>query len=101
MSTIARKLHLVDGYGISTLGAALSVVFGCLALAGVLIIGITLGGRAYGRTTCANWGSASGITTKFQVLNWADSGTCLARTPSGQWVLNSKWEAFVTGTTKP
>lgn len=95
--TLAERLWLADAYGLSFLGMILSI-FAVLAVA-VLAIGITgtVAARAYGHTTCNNWGSETGIATKFVVLNWGDSGTCLAQTPDGRWVLNSKWTAFVKG----
>ena len=58
----------------------------------LLIIGIS---RPVGRSTCANWSRQTGVTTKFVLLNWADTGTCLARTPDGHWIQNTNWNAYV------
>ena len=102
MSDLAYKLGLVDSYGL-TMGGFLGILAGGILLVlAVVFCAVTYGGRSYGRTTCANWSSQTGIQTKFVILNWADSGTCLARTPGGRWVLNSKWQAFVNaGRSKP
>lgn len=70
---------------------------GCFLLAAILVPTIVLSSRAVGRTTCRHWGTQTNIPTKFVLLNWADSGTCLARTPTGRWVPNSNWAAFVRG----
>ncbi len=94
-NTVARKLRLTDGYGFTLLGVITTVLLSFVTLILAVGLAVTLGGRAYGRTTCANWSVETGIETKFAVLNWADSGTCLAKTPDGRWVLNSKWTAFV------
>lgn len=58
---------------------------------------VVYGGRANGRGTCSQWEQQMGVPTKFTVLNWADSGTCLAKTPEGIWVKNTNWQAFVGG----
>jgi hypothetical protein len=95
--TLAGRLWLVDSYGLTPYGV-LAILIGCaLAIVGVMFAAATYGGRSYGRATCARWGAQTGIQTKFVVLNWADSGTCLARTLNGRWVKNSQWVAFVQG----
>lgn len=96
-TTYARKFRLADNYGLTGLGI-ISVVASIFVVVVVsLVLALTLGGRAYGRTTCTNWSQETGVRTKFAVLNWLDSGQCLALTPSGTWVLNSRWQAFVEG----
>lgn len=59
----------------------------------ILVLGIVptviLPLRAVGRTTCRNFAAQTGYPTKFVVLNWADTGTCLARTPDGHWTKNT------------
>lgn len=76
----------------------LAVLAGAIVLLFALVfVGVTYGGRAYGKPTCRHWGEQVGVQTKFVILNWADSGTCLARTPAGLWVPSSRWQAFVGG----
>ncbi len=64
---------------VSLLAAILLIVFGA----------IVLGGRSVGRTTCRHFSAQTGYPTKFAILNWADTGTCLARTPDGHWTKNT------------
>ncbi len=59
-------------------------LFGC----GVIAV-VVYPSRSVGNTTCRHWGEQSGYETKFRILNWADTGTCLARTPNGRWVKNT------------
>ena len=92
---IAHKLRLTDDFGLTVGGFLLSAFGGIAVFVIAVTIAIALGSRAYGRTSCSNWASQTGIPTKFAVLNWADSGTCLARTPDGRWIANSNWQAFV------
>lgn len=51
---------------------------------------IVYASRAAGRTSCSHWGQQTGYPTKFRVLYWADTGTCLAQTPNGHWVKNTQ-----------
>lgn len=71
------------------------IVFGLVTFIAGLILLIVGVSRTYGRTACANWGKQVGAPTKFVLLNTLDTGKCFAKTPRGQWVLNSKWQAFV------
>ena len=71
-----------------TLG--LWIVAGATLLVCGFIALIVYPSRAVGRTTCRNWASQTGYETKFTILNWADTGTCLARVPGGRWVQNSR-----------
>lgn len=73
--------------------AALALL-GIGVFVGVVTACIIYGGRAYGRPQCARWGVQTGYPTKFVILGWADGGTCLARTKSGRWVLNTQVRAF-------
>lgn len=67
-------------------GIVLSVV--------ILLVSIVFGSRAYGATECSNWGKQTGYNTKFEVLNFMDTGTCLALAPNGRWVLNTQVLSF-------
>lgn len=58
----------------------------------LLVTGIS---RPVGHSICNNWSRQTGVPTKFVILNWADTGTCLARTPDGHWIQNSNWNAYV------
>lgn len=69
----------------------------CCLLFAIIFPAVTFGGRAVGRTTCRNWGSQVGVPVEFRVLNWADTGTCFARTPGGRWIPNSNWFSYVRG----
>lgn len=92
---LLRRWHIVDGYGFMTGGALLASLFlGLFVLPVGIFCGVVYGGRAYGRDTCKTWSKQTGVPVKFVVLNWADSGTCLARTPDGHWIVNSQWQAF-------
>ena len=86
--TLRRRLHLVDDYGMTGYGFVATMVVVLAVIVAVTFCGFTYGGRAVGRTTCRNWGTQTGYETKFVVLNWSDSGTCLARS-HGRWVQNT------------
>ncbi len=92
MSTyaIGRRLRLTDSFGLTMGGFVVSlvtVIVAFIAILSVLVIGLS---RHYGRISCANWSAETGYPSKFVILNTASGGTCLARTPSGRWVVNSK-----------
>lgn len=70
------------------ISAIAALVLTCMAI----IIPIA---RHVGHSTCSNWSSQTSVPTKFVLLNWADTGTCLAKTPDGHWVKNSNWYAYV------
>ncbi len=91
---LARRLHLVDSWGLTGWGLALWFTLGLSVVLTVLFASIILGSRAIGRTTCRHWSEQTGYPSKFRILNFFDTGTCLARTPSGRWVLNSKVLTF-------
>lgn len=97
MSALTDRLRLTDCYGVSPLGMLLSLLGGATALVLIGGLAIILGGRAAGRTICRNWSSQTGIPTKLAVLYWADSGHCLAQTPDGRWVLNTKVQVYIPG----
>lgn len=86
--------------GSDTVAAWCMILCGCAAL-GVLGFGIgglvTSGSRAVGRTTCRHWGERTNFKTQFVILNWNDTGTCLALAPNGQWVKNTKVAQFLQG----
>lgn len=66
------------------------VVFGAAALFAAVSMGIAIASsRVVGRTTCHNFAVQTGYRTKFEVLNFFDTGTCLARTPDGHWTKNT------------
>ncbi len=93
MST--RETWRRDEYGNATFAAFMLTL--CSAIVAVCIIvflAVVLVGRSVGRTTCENWSIETGIESKFVLLNWADTGTCLAKAPDGRWILNSNWQAF-------
>lgn len=72
-------------------GWILVAILGALvAFMGLLAPTITWSGRAVGRTTCRHFAEQSGYQTKFTILNWADSGTCLALASNGRWVPNTQ-----------
>lgn len=66
-----------------------AMLCGLSTLALFIIPTVILPARAIGRSTCHNWGEQTGYRTKFTVLNWADTGTCLAQTSDGHWVPNT------------
>jgi hypothetical protein len=97
MSALAYRLRLRDSYGVTPLGVILIALSSIGALILILFLSILYGGRAAGRTICRHWSDQTGIPTKFEVLYWADTGTCLARTPDGRWVLNTKVQVYIPG----
>lgn len=68
---------------------AFALLAGIAALVLLMVPTIVLPSRAVGSTTCRHWGEQTGYATKFQILNWADTGTCLARTSGDHWVKNT------------
>lgn len=94
---IARKLRLVDSWGISLFGVILGFTAGLAIVVALLFAAILFPSRAVGRITCRNFASQTGFKTKFVILNWADTGTCLAQAPNGRWVKNTQIVQFVQG----
>lgn len=96
---LARRLRLTDAYGdLSFGGFVLSCCAGiaaCFVLVGLVVI---LSMRPYGRGVCHRFAEQTGFRTKFVVLGFMDTGTCLAQAPNGQWVSNSKIVQFVQAT---
>ncbi len=88
--TIRRRFRLVDGFGLTGLGFVVTGVAGFLLFVTVVMVSVVGLSRHFGRIACGNWSSETGYPTKFVLLNTASTGTCLARTPSGRWVVNSK-----------
>lgn len=81
-----------------SLGGALCA--GAAVLCGVFAIvfpAVVFGSRSVGATTCRNWGNQVGVPTEFRILNWADTGTCFARTPGGRWIPSDGWFSYVRG----
>ena len=80
--------------------AFMAAILGIAAfIAGILAI-VVLSMRAYGPGQCHRWGTQTGIATKFVTLGFMDTGTCLARTPSGRWVKNTQYVAYLAGSHK-
>lgn len=85
-----------DDYDSLRLPWVLAVIFGSVVGVTAVVMAIAVVSmRSYGRGACATWGRQSGFPTKFVLIGWADSGTCLARAPNGQWVLNTKIVQFI------
>lgn len=74
-----------------------SVVGGTVALAALLLVVLIVGMRSYGRGVCRQFATQTGFPTKFVVLGFMDSGTCLAKAPDGRWVLNTQIVQFTGG----
>lgn len=91
-------MKLRDDFGLTGFGFIICAAVGTILFVAIVLSSVIYGGRAIGRPTCRRWSVQTGIPTKFVVLNAFDSGTCLARTPSGRWVRNGQWLAFVNGT---
>jgi hypothetical protein len=70
-------------------GLWLLIPFGLVFLVTGFVSVIIYPSRSVGRTTCRHFSEQSGYPTKFVILNWADTGTCLARTPDGHWTKNT------------
>jgi hypothetical protein len=65
------------------------ILFGSVGLAVLVasIIAIVIPvSRAVGETNCSNLGEQTGYPTKFRILNFFDTGTCLVRNSNGLWV---------------
>lgn len=89
-ATLSRKLGLVDNYGLTGVGFLTALLAGITLLMAVLVTSIVLGSRAIGRTTCGHWASQTGFASKFVVLNFFDTGSCL-----GRWVKNTQIVQFI------
>jgi hypothetical protein len=97
---IAAAVLLVGSIYCSTIAFDFSSPYDGLAFAGMIVLGfaalscaliptIVLPSRYVGSTNCRNWSQQTGYPSKFRVLNWFDTGQCLARTPDGHWTLNT------------
>ena len=96
-ATVLRRLRLTDRYGATPLGIILTILLSFLAVMALVVFLVVALSRPIGRTTCRNWSGQTGIPTKFVVLNVFDTGTCLARTPDGRWVNNSRVQVYIPG----
>jgi hypothetical protein len=87
-----------DQYGYLRIPWMIALLLTVAALfAGGIGVVIVTSSRAVGRTTCRNWSAQTGYETKFVLLNWADTGTCLALAPNGRWVKNTQVLSFANG----
>lgn len=62
---------------------------------------VVLPSRTVGKTTCRNFSKESGYATRFVIMNWADTGTCLALAPNGRWVNKDSIVINVPSRVKP
>lgn len=97
LTTVGRKLGLTDSWGFTVFGMILTLGLGVALVVALAFAAALFPSRAVGRTTCRNFASQTGFKTKFVILNWADTGTCLAQAPNGRWVKNSQIVQFVQG----
>lgn len=96
-ATLGRKLHLTDGWGFTVFGIVATALACAAVLLALIFAAVLFPSRAVGRITCRNFASQTGFKTKFVILNWADTGTCLAQAPNGRWVKNTQIVQFVQG----
>ena len=88
--SILERLHITDSFGLTMGGLMLCILAAVAVFVAVLMFAIVESSRSVGRTTCRNFQTQTGYETKFVLLNFFDTGTCLAKAPDGRWVLNSK-----------
>lgn len=70
-------------------------LFGAIALLLVTIFAANIiGCRLNGPGACEQWGQQTGHRTKFRLIGFLDTGTCLAQLKNGRWVINSSVGAF-------
>lgn len=100
-TSLPRRLHLTDYCGLTDLGLILSLLVGAAVIVTVLVVSIVASERAVGRISCRNWAQAAGFPSKFVILNYFDSGSCLAQAPNGRWVSNTKVVQFIQATSTP
>lgn len=93
--SLPRRLGLSDSYGLTAAGFILGILAAVIALVTIILFITLASSRAIGRTTCHNWSAQTGFKSKFVVLNFFSTGTCLAQAPNGQWVVNSQIVQFI------
>jgi hypothetical protein len=70
---------------------------GILAALGILIVSITLGGRAYNRIECRNWGHQTNRPTKYVTYTSWSTGECLTPDNNGKWISKDQVRQFSDG----
>lgn len=70
--------------------ADFAFVLAIFAVIGAIICGIVYGivslSRTAGHASCNTFARTSGYTTKFRLMHFLDTGSCLVQTPSGKWM---------------
>jgi hypothetical protein len=90
---LSRRLGLVDEYGLSGFGLIVVILMIACVIVAILVPSIIFGSRALNRSQCHNFATQSGYQTKFVILNWGSTGTCLAHV-DGKWIPKENIRSF-------